>query len=103
MKLISAARDEDIWIFPVSGFRSIEYQKKLFLAQIQRRGSEKEAALFSAPPGYSEHATGLAVDLADGHFSQQEFDNFEKTDTFRWLMLHASEFDFEMSFPQGNP
>ncbi len=103
MKLIYAARDEGVWIIPVSGFRSVEQQSKLFKAQIERRGSEQEAAKLSAPPGYSEHATGYAVDLTDGKFPKQDVKfEFEQTDAFRWLTLHAKEYGFEMSFPQGN-
>jgi zinc D-Ala-D-Ala carboxypeptidase len=104
MKLISAARDEGVWIVPVSGFRTIEYQTKLFQEQIKRRKSEKEAAKLSAPPGYSEHHTGLAIDLANGKNTKQDVKyEFAQSDAFRWMTLHAKEYGFELSFPQGNP
>ncbi len=103
MKLIYAARDEGVWIVPVSCFRSIADQEKLFKAQIQRLGSPEAAAKVSAPPGYSEHHTGYALDLTDGHFPKQDIrDKFAKTDAFKWLSVHGKEFGFEMSFPQNN-
>ncbi len=103
MKLIYAARDEKVWIIPVSGFRTIAAQEKLFQAQIQRRGSPEAAAKLSAPPGYSEHHTGYALDVADGHFPKQDVTyNFTQTDAFRWLSQHAKEFGFELSFPENN-
>ncbi|WP_242038816.1 M15 family metallopeptidase [Anabaena lutea] len=103
MKLIYAARDEGVWIIPVSGFRSIATQDKLFQSQIQRRGSPEAAAKLSAPPGYSEHHTGYALDLADGHFPKQDVTyNFANTDAFRWLSQHGKEFGFELSFPANN-
>lgn len=103
LKLIYAARNEGIWIVPVSGFRSIEQQQKLFQAQIKRRGSTEAAAKLSAPPGYSEHHTGFTVDLADGHFPKQDVTyNFRNTDAYRWLNTYAKEFGFEMSFPPNN-
>lgn len=103
MKLIYAARNEGVWIVPVSGFRTIEQQQKLFQAQIKRRGSIQAAAKLSAPAGYSEHHTGLTVDLADGHFSKQDLTyGFENTDAFHWLNIHAKDFGFEMSFPSNN-
>lgn len=103
MKLIYAAREEGIWIIPVSGFRSIKKQNILFENQIKRRGSIEEAAKVSAPPGYSEHHTGLAVDLADGRYPNQDItQEFENTEAFRWLQKHAKEFNFEMSFPVNN-
>jgi zinc D-Ala-D-Ala carboxypeptidase len=103
MKLIYAARDEGVWIIPVSGFRDLEGQKKLFEAQIQRRGSREAAAKSSAPPGYSEHHTGYTLDFADGNFPRQDISlDFAKTAAFRWMKLHAKEFGFELSFPENN-
>ena len=103
MKLIYAARYEGVWIVPVSGFRNIADQEKLFEVQIQKLGSPEAAAKLSAPPGYSEHHTGYAIDLADGHFPKQDITyNFATTDTFKWLNLHAKEFGFELSFPENN-
>ena len=103
MKLIEAAQKDGVWIIPVSGFRSISDQEKLFNAQIQRSGSPEAAAKQIAPPGYSELQTGYAVNLADGRFLKQDFSvNFEKTDAFRWLNLHAKEYGFELSFPENN-
>ncbi|UKO97788.1 M15 family metallopeptidase [Nostoc sp. UHCC 0870] len=103
MKMIYAARDAGVWIIPVSGFRSIEKQQKLFQNQIQRYGSAQAAAKISAPPGYSEHHTGFAVDLTDGKFPKQDITlAFKKTDAYRWLTRNAKKFGFEMSFPANN-
>lgn len=103
MKMIYTARDEGVWLVPVSGFRTVEHQQELFEAQIQRRGSAKAAAKFSAPPGYSEHHTGFAVDLTDGNFPKKDISvDFENTKAFRWLTRHAREFGFELSFPPNN-
>lgn len=84
MKLIYAARDEGVWIIPVSCFRGITDREKLFKAQIQRRGSPEAAAKISAPPGYSKHHTGYAVDLADGHLPKKDITyGFAKTNAFQ--------------------
>ena len=103
MKLIYTARTERIWIIPVSGFRSVTQQEKLYKAQIQRKGSEASAAKVSAPPGYSEHHTGYAIDLADGNYPKEDISfKFTETEASRWLKLHAREFGFELSFPENN-
>jgi D-alanyl-D-alanine carboxypeptidase len=103
MKMTYAAREVGVWIIPVSGFRTIEQQEKLFQEQIKRRGSAKEAAKISAPAGYSEHHTGFALDLTDGKSFKKDITlEFEKTDAYRWLTSHAQEFGFEMSFPRNN-
>lgn len=104
IKLIDAARQEGVWIIPVAGFRSIADQEIVFKTQIQQKGSPEIAAKLSPPPGYNEHQTGYALDLADGHFPKQDLTlDFAKTDAFRWLNLHAMEFGFELSFPENNP
>lgn len=104
MRMIYAARDNGIWIVPVSGFRTVEQQQKLFQDQIKRRGSPEAAAKISAPPGYSEHHTGLALDLTDGKFPRQDISlEFEKSEAYRWLTRHGKEFGFELSFPRNNP
>lgn len=103
MKMTSAARDEGIWIIPVSGFRDIVAQDKLFNKQIEKRGSVEAAAKLSAPPGYSEHHTGYALDLADGHTPKKDITyEFAKTPAFQWLKRHANEYGFELSFPENN-
>ncbi|MEI6330758.1 MAG: M15 family metallopeptidase [Pseudanabaena sp. ELA645] len=103
LKLIYTARNDGVWIVPVSGFRNISDQEKLFDAQIQRRGSPEAAAKLSAPPGYSEHHTGYAIDVTDGRFPKQDITyNFATTEAFKWLTIHAKEFGFEMSFPENN-
>ncbi|MEZ2232555.1 D-alanyl-D-alanine carboxypeptidase family protein [Microcoleus sp.] len=103
MKLIYAARDQGVWIVPVSGFRSIERQKIIFDDQIARLGSVETASKVSAPPGYSEHHTSYAVDLGDGRFPKQDITNtFVDTDAYRWLNQYAKEYGFEMSFPLNN-
>jgi len=107
MRMIYAARDEGIWIVPVSGFRTIEQQEKLFHSQIQRYGSAQAAAKISAPPGYSEHHTGYAIDLTDGNFVKDKIKDityeFAKSEAYKWLNIHAKEFGFELSFPENNP
>lgn len=103
MQMIYAAREEGIWIIPVSGFRTFEQQQQLFQNQIKRLGSPEEAAKVSAPAGYSEHHTGFAIDLTDGRFPKQDIKfQFETTDAYRWLTRRAKEFGFEISFKQNN-
>ena len=104
-RLAYAAREDRVWIIPVSGFRTIAHQDQLWQSQIQRQGSPEAAAKISAPPGYSEHHTGYALDLTDGNLKARDdiTYKFAETDAFKWLTLHAKEFGFELSFPKNNP
>src|SRR3569623_204378 len=64
-----------------------------------------ERAKSSGPPGYSEHATGYALDFGIRPLSKgcgDVSDCIARTPPGRWLLQHATEFGFELSFPPGN-
>lgn len=99
-----AARDEGVSLVPISGYRTLAYQDGLFGRAINRYGSPGEAAVWVAPPGYSEHHTGLALDIGDLDRPETDVEvSFEATPAFEWLKNHAGRFGFELSFPEGNP
>ena len=102
-KMIAAASAQGISLMPISGFRSIADQSELFKKQIERRGSEEEAARASAPPGYSEHHTGYALDIADQQSPGTDLKIiFQDTAAYRWLLENAPNYGFEQSFPLNN-
>lgn len=101
MKLDANASGVDLTL--ISGFRPIAEQKKLFLKQISKRGSKEEAARLSAPPGYSEHHTGYALDIGEGENIDTFLKlDFEYTKAYRWLINNAHKYGFELSFPKNN-
>lgn len=103
MQMIYAARDDGVWIIPASAFRSVDKQQKLFERRVQRQGSPEAAAKSVAPPGFSEHHTGYAVDFVDGSNPEADINsNFVYTKGFQWLMQRAGEFGYELSFPENN-
>ena len=60
--------------------------------------------MWVAPPGYSEHHTGLALDIGDLDHPETDVEvSFEETPAFEWLKNNADRFGFELSFPVGNP
>lgn len=100
-----AARAEGIILTPISGFRTVEEQKYLFFeVKAQRNQPTTKRAEVSAPPNYSEHHTGYAVDIGDGKAPSTNLqESFEKTPAFRWLEQNANRYSFELSFPRNNP
>ncbi len=51
-------------------------------------------------PGYSEHNTGLAVDLGgSGNFKLEQ--DFENTAAFAWLIENCADYGFILRFPKG--
>jgi D-alanyl-D-alanine carboxypeptidase len=102
--MAAAARAEGVYLIPISGFRSIADQEYLFFQRAQAQALRpQERALVSAPPGYSEHHTGYAVDIGDGTAPATAVqESFETTPAFRWLQAHAARYGYELSFPQDN-
>lgn len=103
-EMVAAARSAGVILVPISGFRSVKDQEQLFFnVGAQRNQTPAERAALSAPPGYSEHQTGYAVDIGDGAVLATDTQtNFDHTKAYRWLQANAARFSFEMSFPKDN-
>ncbi len=104
-EMSAAAGRQGAILVPISGFRSVADQQHVFFdVKVQRGQAATERAEVSAPPGYSEHHTGYAVDIGDGNTPATNLSpNFEKTAAFQWLEKNAASYNFELSFPKGNP
>lgn len=104
-QMVAAARADGVSLVPLSGFRSVEEQQYLFFGIKAERGLRAEdRATVSAPPGYSEHHTGYAIDIGDGNQPETNFEqSFETTAAFRWLRENAAFYSFELSFEKGEP
>jgi zinc D-Ala-D-Ala carboxypeptidase len=95
------ARESDIALHAISGFRSVHYQAGIIRRKLQRGQSVAQILRVSAAPGYSEHHSGRAMDLADQPDSTLE-ESFAQTPAFAWLTQCAPRFGFRMSFPENN-
>jgi D-alanyl-D-alanine carboxypeptidase len=62
-KMKDAARTVGISLYIVSAFRSFERQSEIIEQKREKGLSEEDAFKVSAPPGFSEHNTGRAVDI----------------------------------------
>jgi zinc D-Ala-D-Ala carboxypeptidase len=102
--MVSDARASGVNITTISAFRSIEDQKRLFFGVGAERGQQPtKRAEVSAPPKYSEHHTGYAVDIGDGAVPSTNLNqNFETTRAYKWLKANAARYSFEVSFPKDN-
>ena len=94
------AKKDGIYLVFLSGYRSINLQNDIFYSLKSIRNQEAaERARVSAPPGYSEHSTGFAIDIGDATQRETDFEtDFENTDAFRWLTKNAAKFHFKLSF-----
>ncbi|MEB3176428.1 MAG: M15 family metallopeptidase [Synechococcus sp.] len=102
--LLAAARADGVQLTLISGFRSHDTQRSVFFdVKALRNQSAEERAKVSAPPGFSEHSTGLAVDLGDRTRPQTNLsEEFESTPAFYWLQNNAHRYHFTLSFPREN-
>ena len=98
------ARKDGIYLVFLSGYRSINLQKEIFYSLKSFRNQEAaERARVSAPPGYSEHSTGFAIDIGDATQRETDFETeFQNTDAFKWLIKNAAKFHFKLSFTKDN-
>ncbi|MEM6754651.1 MAG: M15 family metallopeptidase, partial [Cyanobacteria bacterium P01_C01_bin.38] len=104
-QMVNDARKAGIRLVPISGYRSVKEQEKLFFnIGAQRNQTPAQRASVSAPPGHSEHHTGYAVDVGDGAVPATNLSTkFEDTKAFKWMEANAAKYSFELSFPEGNP
>lgn len=92
--LSEAAANQGLDIYLSSGFRSYETQVRIYESYVDSYGKES-ADTFSARPGYSEHQTGLVIDV------NTIDDSFAGTPEAEWLAKHAHEYGFIIRYPKG--
>ena len=98
----ASAEADGVTLLLVSGFRSVDYQARLIRKKINAGQSLGEILAVNAAPGYSEHHTGCAVDIATPG-SRPLTEEFEHSEAFGWLGEHANRFGFSMTYPRDNP
>ena len=104
LEMRDEAKKNGIYLVFLSGYRSINLQNEIFYSLKSFRNQEAaERARVSAPPGYSEHSTGFAIDIGDATQRETDFETeFENTDAFIWLKKNAAKFHFKLSFEKSN-
>ena len=101
-RLRDAARQDDLVLEAISGYRSHDYQWGIFERKRERGLALAEILTVNAAPGYSEHHSGCALDISvPGEPAAEE--SFEHTTAFAWLMDHAAAHGFHLSYPRDNP
>ena len=80
------AKKEGMNVIAMSSYRSYDYQVNLYNNYVAQDGKEA-ADKYSARPGYSEHQTGLAVDVYN---LDLPYTSFEETEEFTWMQENSS-------------
>lgn len=95
-RMAAAAGADGVRLLVDSGYRSAVYQRAIYERRMGLGESFEDIVRHTAPPGYSRHALGLAVDF---HPSAS---GFQKSDAYRWLRRHARDYGFHEAYHRGN-
>ncbi len=93
---------EGLHVYLVSAYRGYDRQKTLYDNYAAKDGIEN-ADTYSARPGFSEHQTGLAMDVLNvsSYSGDLEDAHFENTAEYKWLTENAYKYGLILRFPKG--
>lgn len=97
--MFKSAREDGIKLIGRSGYRSYNTQASNYKNKVAKLG-KVQADRFVAPPGASEHQTGLAMDIISSEFSKLHTD-FQYTKSYNWLRENCAKFGFIQSYMKG--
>ena len=90
------AKKENITIYAGSGYRSYSHQLNLYNNYVKRDG-KTAADTYSARAGYSEHQTGLAMDIMNARWGYVDDTDKEYT----WLINNSYKYGFILRYLEG--
>lgn len=96
-KMILDAKSEGVELVITSGFRSNDTQKRIVETHLKQSRCPSEVFRSVAPPGYSTHALGRALDFYPANAS------FRFTRAYEWLKKRAAHYGFQETYFKGNP
>lgn len=100
-KMKHSAAADGVPLLLVSGFRSVRHQADIIRRKLAAGQSIGAILAVNAAPGFSEHHTGRAVDIATPG-TRPLTAEFEGSAAFIWLQANAAAFGFRMPYDRGN-
>ena len=98
-EMFAAAKNDGVTLVLGSAYRSYAYQEQLYNGYVASKGVEGADAI-SSRPGYSDHQTGLAVDISDAAGQYFLYQTFENTEEGIWLYENAYKYGWIMRYPK---
>ncbi len=122
----AAAIEEGVYLGLVSGHRSVDNQREIFINQLHERADEEIGNRYTfaqiaggtadavlndilreySIPGYSKHHNGYTIDITDTT-DEYPFYQFDKTAGYAWVSgndyANIRRFGFVPSYPEGGP
>ncbi|MGM0928730.1 MAG: M15 family metallopeptidase [Actinomycetota bacterium] len=100
-KMFAAAAADGAPMVMISGFRSYATQVDTYNHWVRQHGSVAAADMISARPGYSEHQTGLSMDVGDSTGACNLQQCFADTAAGIWVANNAARFGFIIRYSPG--
>ena len=100
VKMADAASKEGLYLYIRSPYRSYNVQLGLYQSYVNQNG-KNEADTYSARAGFSEHQTGLAIDVMAKASANSNLGVFESTEEFNWMKEHCYEYGYILRYPKG--
>ncbi|EUJ24588.1 D-alanyl-D-alanine carboxypeptidase [Listeria grandensis FSL F6-0971] len=98
--MFAAAKQDNLTLYAVSGYRSYQRQQEVFSAEVAAKG-ESKAKEAVAVPGMSEHQTGLAMDISSRDQGFNLTEAFGETPEGQWLQKNAHNYGFILRYMKG--
>ena len=95
-EMSKAAKENGITLIVNSSYRDYDSQKKIYEEYEDKRG-QNYADSVAARPNFSEHQTGLALDIFTPGAGMKTFEN---TDAFKWLSKNCYKYGFILRYPK---
>lgn len=94
-EMVNEAKKDGVILLGNSGYRSYKSQENTYENRVISQG-KKLADAYVAKPGYSEHQTGLCIDITNksGYFAKG-------TSEADWLAKNSYKFGFIIRYPYG--
>ncbi len=99
-EMFAAAKAENITLVFGSGYRSAALQRQVYNSYVNTDGQAK-ADTYSARPGYSEHQTGLALDVSGASGTCYLEICWETTPEGKWIAANAYKYGFVIRYQNG--
>ena len=91
--MFDAAKEEGIVLYAHSGYRSYRTQKTMYYNRLKKNGGKDDGVV--AYPGYSDHQTGLGIDVINKAGIGKRFTSaFANTKEGKWIAEHCWEHGF---------
>lgn len=98
-RLFQCGKEQGIFLYGISGYRSYQRQEEIWKNRL-RETSLSYVNQYLAPPGASEHQTGLALDVSCPAVHLELEDCFADTKEGQWLAANAPLFGFILRYPK---